>query len=44
MGQGPKEIKDGKGCLREMAIHNGAYPEYDFASLLEDPAKPETCP
>ncbi|MFK7912135.1 MAG: sialate O-acetylesterase [Akkermansiaceae bacterium] len=38
----PKEIKGGTGCLREMAINNAKYPEYDFTSLLVDPSKPET--
>ncbi len=43
-GTEPKEIKGGIGCLREMAINNARYPEYDFASLLADPDKPETSP
>ena len=38
----PKEIKGGTGCLREMAVNNKNYPEYDFASLLVNPGKPET--
>jgi alpha-galactosidase len=41
-GTEPKEIKGGIGCLREMAINNAKYPEYDFTSLLEDPAQPQT--
>ena len=40
----PKEIKAGKGCLREMAINNNDYPEYDFTSLLKNPNKPQTSP
>ncbi len=38
----PKEIKGGIRCLREMAVNNANYPEYDYASLLVDPRKPET--
>jgi alpha-galactosidase len=38
----PKEIKGGVRCLREMAINNAKYPEYDYTSLLVDPKKPET--
>jgi hypothetical protein len=40
----PKEIKGGVGCLRYMAIHKDKHPEYDYASLLVDPSKPETSP
>ena len=38
----PKEIKGGLGCLRELAINDASYPEFKYASLLEDPGKPET--
>ena len=38
----PKEIKGGIRCLREMAINKANYPEYDYASLLENPREPET--
>ncbi|BCX48049.1 hypothetical protein HAHE_19570 [Haloferula helveola] len=38
----PKEIKGGVRCLREMAINDANYPEYDYASLLEDPSQPQT--
>ena len=41
-GDAPKEIKGGLGCLREMAINNDRYPEYDFTSLLAEPGKPES--
>lgn len=40
----PKEIKGGVGCLRYMALNKDKHPEYDYASLLEDPGKPETSP
>jgi len=40
----PKEIKGGIGGLRYLAIHDSEYPEYNYASLLEDPSKPETSP
>lgn len=40
----PKEIKGGIGCLRYLAIHDDKFPEYNYASLLEDPKKPETSP
>lgn len=38
----PKEIKGGLRCLREMAINNKNYPEFDYTRFLEDPANPET--
>lgn len=40
----PKEIKGGVGCLRYLAINDAEFPEYNYASLLEDPKKPETSP
>lgn len=41
-GKEPKEIKGGVRCLREMAANKANYPEYDYASLLVDPSKPQT--
>lgn len=38
----PKEIKGGIRCLREMAVNDANYPEFDYSSLLVDPDKPET--
>jgi len=41
-GEIPREVPGGKGGLRELAIHDDAYPEYDYRSLLVDPSQPET--
>jgi hypothetical protein len=32
----------GLGTLRYLAVNNAEFPEYDYASLLVDPTKPET--
>lgn len=42
--QEPKEIKAGLGSLRYLAMRDKDFPEYEYASLLEDPKKPETSP
>lgn len=38
----PKEIPGGIRCLREMAVNNANYPEYDYRSLLVNPREPKT--
>ena len=32
------------GSLRHLAVNNESFPEYDYTSLLVDPAEPETSP
>jgi hypothetical protein len=43
-GKEPKEIKAGLGSLRYLAMHDKDYPQFDYATLLEDPRKPDTSP
>jgi alpha-galactosidase len=39
-GTEPKEIPGGLGCLRYLAINNASFPDYDYTSLLVNPADP----